>query len=191
MTTSADRATTLTRCKPRAEALTALVLGAALTRLLPHPPNVTAVGALALFAGARFASPGRALLVALGAMALSDLLLELTLGIGWHVTLPIVYLTVAATVGLGRALLGRRRGALPVVGASLAASTLFFVVTNLGVWALTDFYPHTPAGLLAAYVAALPFFGHTVLGDLFFSGVLFGAWALLARRRPAWVLRPA
>ncbi len=191
MTTSADRSTMHSTWKPRATALTALVLGAALTRLLPHPPNVTAVGALALFAGARFAAPGRALWVALGAMALSDLLLELTLGIGWHATLPVVYLAVAATVGLGRLALARRRGALPVVGASLAASTLFFVVTNLGVWALTDFYPHTPAGLLAAYVAALPFFGNTLLGDLFFSGVLFGAWALLERRRPTWVLQPA
>ncbi len=177
--------------RPRAEALLLVIVAAALTRLLPHPPNVTAVGALALFAGARFASPWRATLVALGAMALSDLALQIALGVGWHATLPVVYAAVGGTVWLGRGLLGRRHGAVPVVGASLLASTLFFLVTNLGVWALTDFYPHDPAGLLAAYVAALPFFGNTLLGDLFFCGLLFGGWALLARRAPRLVLRPA
>jgi hypothetical protein len=38
------------------------------------------------------------------------------------------------------------------------------------------------AGLSACYVAALPFFGRTLLADLFYSGVLFGAYALVSRR---------
>ncbi len=177
--------------RPRASALLLVITAAALTRWLPHPPNVTAVGALALFAGARFASPWRALLVALGAMALSDVGLQLLAGTGWHVTLPVVYAAVGVTVWLGRVALGRRRGPLALVGTSLLASTWFFLVTNLGVWALTDFYPHTLAGLLGAYVAAIPFFGRTLLGDLFFTAVLFGGWALLERRAPALVLRPA
>jgi hypothetical protein len=59
----------------------------------------------------------------------------------------------------------------------------FYLITNFFVWLhASSVYPHTAAGLLACYVAALPFFGYTVLGDLFYSAVLFGAYALLKRK---------
>jgi hypothetical protein len=71
------------------------------------------------------------------------------------------------------------------VAASLAASVLFFVVTNFAVWAMGSMYPKSAGGLLACYVAAIPFFGNTLLGDAFFTAVLFGGLALAEWRIPA------
>ena len=74
--------------------------------------------------------------------------------------------------------------ALTIAGAALASSILFFAVTNFGTWATGEIYPPTLAGLAACYVAAIPFFQNTLAGDLFFSALLFGGFALLERRLP-------
>ncbi|MDQ7827626.1 MAG: DUF6580 family putative transport protein [Armatimonadota bacterium] len=163
---------------PRHLAVALLIVAAAASRLLPHPPNVTPVAAMALFGGAAFVDLRLAVLVPLGAMVLSDLVL------GLHATIPFVYAALAATALIGRLLRGRRRPA-PLVAASLAASTLFFLVTNFGVWLVGGLYPKTAAGLVAAYVAGLPFFRNTLLGDLAFTVLLFGGFALLERTVPA------
>jgi hypothetical protein len=52
-------------------------------------------------------------------------------------------------------------------------------------WLFSGFYPRSMAGLEACYVAAIPFFQNTVAGDLFYSGLLFGGFALLERALPA------
>ena len=62
---------------------------------------------------------------------------------------------------------------------------LFFVVTNFGAWLGSPAYPQTLAGLVAAYVAGVPFFQWTVLGTLFYSALLFGGFELLRNRNPA------
>ena len=66
-----------------------------------------------------------------------------------------------------------------LIGGSLAASVLFFLVSNFGVWLNSVTYPKTIAGLLGCYEMAIPFFQNTMFGDLFFVGVLFGGFELL------------
>jgi len=68
------------------------------------------------------------------------------------------------------------------VAPGLAASILFFVVTNFGVWALDSLYPRTLEGLVICYVAAIPFFANTLAGTLFYTAVLFGGvpWSKFA-----------
>jgi hypothetical protein len=148
-----------------------LILVAALVRLFPHPPNVAPIAAMALFAGATFADKRLAFAVPLAPLLLTDLVL------GLHITMPFVYAAFAATVWLGGRL-GERRTALRLGGTALAASVVFFVVTNFGTWLMQDLYPATAAGLVACYWAAIPFFHLTVAGDLLFTALLFGAWAL-------------
>lgn len=164
--------------------MTSLVLGAALMRVLPHPPNFTPIAAVALFGGAHFDRRGWAFAVPAAAMLLSDLALEALFGWGLHDQLPVVYASFAAVVAMGL-LLRRRRTPLSVAGAALAASTLFFVATNLGVWASGGLYPRTTTGLYTCFVAAIPFFGPTLAGDLLYTALLFGAFALAERRFPA------
>ena len=159
-------------------ALAAIMLAAALTRLLPHPPNFNAVGAIALFGGATFSDRRAALLVPIAALLLSDLVL------GIHRLMPLVYALFGLTVVIGF-LLRSRRGALPVASAAIAAATIFYLVTNAAVWSAGHLYPATLEGLVACYVAALPFYGNGVAGNVFFCGLLFGGWALLERGVPS------
>ncbi len=170
--------------------LLTLVASAALMRLLPHPPNFTPVAALALFAGAHFERRSLAFLVPLVAMFLSDVVLELTTGFGFHSQAPAVYLSFIAVVGIGLWLQPRRRAPL-VLGAALLSSAVFFALSNFGLWAEGSLYPRTIEGLVACYIAAIPFFGATVLGDLFYCAVMFGLFAAVERRLPRSALQPA
>ena len=145
---------------------------------------------MALFGGAHFDRRRWAFVVPLAAMLLSDTILELLFGWSFHAQMPVVYLSFAAITCMGLVLRGRRR-IPPVAGVVLASSTLFFVATNLGVWALGTAYPRTAAGLLACYTAAIPFFGSTLAGDFFYTAVLFGAFAFAERRFPIFALPQA
>jgi hypothetical protein len=165
--------------KPRAVLLLAIVFSAAALRLLPHPSNFTPIGALALFAGAHFDDKRWAFIVPLAAMLLSDIL------IGFHSGMPIIYAAFAAIVCMGF-LLKQKKTALRVTGASLAAATFFFVVSNFAVWAIDGLYPMTFQGLVTCYVAAIPFFANTLGGNLFYSAVLFGGFALAERKVPVF-----
>ena len=163
--------------RPRLALLIGIVVAAAGVRLFPHPANFDPIGGLALFAGAHLDERRWAFTAPLAAMLLSDAV------IGFHSQMPVVYASFALMVCMGF-VLRQRRGALPVAGMALAASALFFVTTNFGVWALDAMYPKSLAGLLACYVAAIPFFGATIAGNLFYAAVLFGGFALAERRIP-------
>jgi hypothetical protein len=152
--------------------LTLMILAAAFTRLIPHPPNFTAVGAIALFGGAYFSDKKFAFIVPIAAMLLTDLI------IGFHSGMLSVYLSFVLIVGIG-IVLSRNIKFKNVVAASLLSSILFFVVTNFQVWLQSTLYAKNTAGLIACYMAAIPFFHHTVLGDLLFVGLLFGLFAIL------------
>ncbi len=156
----------------------ALVAVAAFMRLIPHPANFLPISAMALFAGARCGNRSQALLLIAAAMLLSDAIL------GFHPTMFFVYCSLALTVVLGSVL--KERESVATIGASaLAGSFLFFLVTNFGVWLVDGMYPLTGAGLFASYVAAIPFFENSLVADLLYTALLFGAYELLTRRQSA------
>ncbi len=165
-------------------ALTALCLLAAHLRLLPHLPNMTPVAALALFGGVYLESARAAFALPLAAMLLSDSLLEMTTGEGYHSLMPFVYGSFALIAALGL-FLRERFGVLSLLAAVLASVGLFFLITNFGVWLMSGLYPPTAAGLLACYAAALPFLKNQLVGDLLYSALLFGGWESAKRLFPA------
>ena len=162
-----------------------IIISAAAMRLVPHPPNMTPIVALALFGGAHFTSKKTALLVPLAAMYLSDLMLGFFVyDFGFfHGLMPFVYAGFVITVCLGF-LLRRRLNPLMVGGSTLMSSILFFIVTNFGVWLVGNLYPKTLAGLAGCYVAAIPFFRNSLAGDAVYTLVLFGGFALAQRPFP-------
>jgi hypothetical protein len=178
----------------------AMAVAAGFFRLVPHPYNMEGVGALGLFAGARLRS-WRAYAVPLVVMAVTDALLKIPLARMGYPTVtwatPFVYGSFLFNVFLGQVLLRRTNSPVRIAAASLLASIQFFVVSNFGVWATGSgtLYPKNLSGLLTCYVAAIPFFGtqapplgffgNMLLGDLFFAGLLFGAYAWLGRREAA------
>ncbi len=170
--------------------LTAMVAAAAVTRILPHPDNVTPIGGMALFGAAYFGRKYLAVLIPLAALWLSNLFIDNLIyqayydGFVWF-SQPFVFLSFLMIVGLGWLALGKVTP-LRLLGSSLGASVLFFLVSNFGVW-LTGggMYPMNMEGLIACYTAGLPFFRNTVLGDLVFVGALFGIFEWMQQRYPS------
>jgi hypothetical protein len=156
----------------RASAALLVVVGI-LLRLAPHPWNMTPVGAAALFAGARLPLPV-AIGVPLATMIASDLV------IGMHSLWWATWGACVLAVLVGT-LLRRRRGVGVVTAATIGGSAVFFVLTNAAVWAEGLLYPRTIEGLVACFVAAIPFWRNELIGDLLWTGVLFGSWALAER----------
>ena len=158
-------------------ALLSAIAAAAALRLVPHPPNFSPIGAIALFSGAYLGRRGLAFVAPLAALFLSDLVLGFYHGMGT------VYFSVALIVVLGAVAL--RRTSAPRVGiAAVTSSVLFFVITNFGMWLFSGFYPHSFAGLETCFIAAIPFFQNTLAGDLFYAALLFGGFAVAERLIP-------
>jgi hypothetical protein len=149
-----------------------LIFTAALSRLLPHPDNFTPIMAIAL-AGGVYLDKRFALIVPLAALFLSDIF------IGFHNTIFFVYgsFILIGFVGLW---LKSHKKLLPIIGSTLLSSTLFFIITNFGVWITGGgwFYPKTWQGFIECYTLAIPFFRNTIAGDLVYTGVLFGLFEL-------------
>ncbi len=163
-------------------ALTLTVM-AAFVRLIPHPPNFAPVGGLALFGGARLKG-WQAYLVPLLVMLVTDPILSHLSGFpAFSAMTPVIYASFLINVLLGRTFLRDTTKPARIASVAVAGSTQFFVITNFFVWlGAGAFYARDAAGLMACYVAALPFFGRTILADLFYSGVLFAAHYALSRR---------
>ncbi|MEO0787934.1 MAG: DUF6580 family putative transport protein [Bacteroidota bacterium] len=162
--------------------LVSMVMMAAASRLLPHPPNFSPVAAMALFGAAYFRQSWMAWLVPFAGLYLSDLVLNnvvyaqagagFSFGIYW-----VVYLAFGAILLLGfLSLRGRKLDLGRLLGVGLGATLLFFLLTNFWSWYADPFqtYPDNAAGLLACYVAGLPFLLNSLLGNLFFGALLFG-----------------
>jgi hypothetical protein len=145
---------------------------AALGRLIPHPPNFTPVGAMALYGGARLPK-FQAIILVLLTMLVSDWLLARLMGVPSSGAVGVVvYLSLSATVFFGR-WFQKRPGAPRFVIAILETSTLFFLATNFAVWLFEALYPKNLQGLLTCYAAAIPFYRNQLAGDLTWGGSLF------------------
>jgi hypothetical protein len=163
-------------------ALALIVLAAAL-RIAPHPWNFTPVGAMALFSGAALRDCRLAFLFPLVALFAGDAF------IGFHKLIPVVYTSFLINVAIGLCLRDRRTF-VRISLATLLGAIQFFLVTNFAVWQLLGSFPHTASGLLACYVAGIPFFWNTLAGDALYTTFLFGSFALAERLFPA-LRRPA
>ncbi len=175
------------RLKPAFFVVSGMILIAAFSRLIPHWPNFTAVAAIALFGGARLANKFTAFMIPLAALFLTDLIL------GFHNSMIFVYLAFAITVILGISISKQRNFA--AIGLTAAgASVIFFLITNFGAWLAMPFYPNDLSGLVMAYTAGLAFFHdgamgispfiNSLMGDLFYTFVLFGVYALVQKQVP-------
>ena len=163
-----------------------IVLGA-LSRLIPHPLNFTPVAAMALFGGTYILNKKYAFLVPISVMFLSDIILEIKDGSGFHPEMIWVYGSILLITTLGFFLRGREQRQTIMV-ASLTGSLLFFFITNFGTWT-TGMYGYTTQGLVNCYVAAIPFFRGTIMGDLFYNLVFFGGYALARWAGPQFIKR--
>jgi hypothetical protein len=166
---------------PRFIVLSLLVIAAALTRalpyLIPHIWNFTAVGALAIFAGAQFSNRSLAFIMPLAAMAISDIFI----GNGFSL---LVYCGFTAMVACGF-LVRNKVNVTNVILSSFISASVFYMITNFAFFYPATLYPHNISGILTSYAAGLPFFRNMVIGNMVFSAVLFSSFYLLSKRFPA------
>ena len=170
--------------------ITLMIALAALSRLLPHPPNFTPIGGMALFGAACYTKRRWAFIIPIAAMWLSDLVLNNVVYAQYydhfvwlHRGALFTYGAFALIAVLGMLALKKVR-VTRWAASTLGASYLFFLVSNFGVWCSGAMYPKTFGGLVACYTAGIPFLQNTIAGDVIYSGILFGVFALCAKRFP-------
>jgi hypothetical protein len=169
--------------------VTILILLAVLSRLFPHPANFAPMMAIGIFGGAMFKEKRWAYIVPLLSIWLSDLLLNNVVfggyfeGFvwfyeGWYWQYAAYLLVPFLSTLLFKNNISAGKVALMGIGSGL----LFFLVSNFGVWYSTTMYPKTGEGLLLCYTMGLPYLKGTLLGNLFYSVILFGSFYLLEKR---------
>jgi hypothetical protein len=141
--------------------------------VLPHAWHFTPVAASLLFFGAR--GPRRQLWIPVLLFAGTDVILTkfiYSYALSWDTLVTFAW--YAAIIWLGTSL-REKSGPARVIGAALASSVSFFLISNFAVWAAwSQMYPRTFNGLMMSYAAGIPFFRGTVESDLFFSIAMFG-----------------
>ena len=161
-------------------------------RLIPHPWNFAPVGAAAIFGG-MYLKKYYAIALPLLAMFVADAFI----GFSW-IDVPFVYgsLVLSALIGIwiGKDRTSSSMFAFRTLGGSVASSFLFFLITNFGAWLALETYSKDAAGLIQAYVMAIPFFGNTLAGDMFFIAVFVAGYEFLQwavnRKLNSVVVRP-
>lgn len=160
-----------------------LIAAAAIYRLVPHPANVAPITAIALFGGAYMKRKYLMFLILFLALFLSDFVLNNTVmrvyypdvdGIVWwshYMTGTFVAFGLIILFGM---FFLKKVSTLRLISVSLLSSFCFFLITNFVAWLLSPIYPQTFGGLMTCLGAGIPFFRPTILGDLLFTGVLFG-----------------
>ena len=146
-----------------------IILMAALSRLIPHPPNFTPIIAMGLLGGVYFKNRQFAVIVPLLAMMVSDMVL------GLHGTMIWVYSSIIV-ISLSASFLKPKMVHLGF--ASIGSSLFFFLVTNFGIWSLGS-YGYSFEGLVTCYTLAIPFFAHTLISTIIFSSIIE---AIVARK---------
>lgn len=170
--------------------LTALILLAAFSRIIPHPTNFSPLGAIALFGAAHFSKKWQMLLIPIGATWLSDLFINNVIykayypeftwfyeGFYW----PYLSYLLIAIFAL---LLFKRISKERVLIGAIGSSVIFFAVSNIGCWIGSSDYSQNFMGLMNCYAAGIPFAQGTLFGDLFYSSILFGGFAFAQTKFP-------
>ena len=160
-------------------AIISLILFASFSRIIPHMPNFTPIGAIALFGGAYLKNRYHAFLIPMISLWLSDLILnnfifsfysEFTWfypGFLWQ------YASFIFIIMIGYLFL-KKLNFKNIFITTIFSSLLFFTITNFGVWISGSMYTLDFQGLISCYIMALPFFKGTLLGFMCYSTLLFG-----------------
>ena len=165
-----------------------IILIASFSRLITHIPNFTPLGAIALFGGAYFKNKFHAFLIPISSLFISDLIINnlflntyfetftwLYPGFLWQ------YSSFCIIILIGHFFL-KKLSLKRIFLSTITSSLLFFIITNFGVWISGSLYPLNINGLIKCYVLAIPFFKGTLLGFLFYSSFLFGAFEIFKSR---------
>ena len=158
-----------------------IILIGAFSRIIPHPPNFTAIGAMSILGGLYFGKKYLAFIIPFMAMLISDIILGYKMSV-------VVYFSFLIIVPMG-IILRKKLSFSSLFKRSLTASVIFFLGTNFFVWIFSSpadgiyYCPPNLTGFIKCYTQAIPFFFNTLLGDLFFCFTLFGLYEILTKKK--------
>ena len=177
--------------------LSIIILLAAFTRIMPHPPNFSPMAAIGLFGAAHFAKKWQAFFIPLIGIWVSDLVINNYVysssssnivwfysGFYWQ------YISYILIIFAGLFIFNRGISLTKTVGGMISSSGIFFLVSNFGVWAGGTMYPKNFSGLITCYAAGVPFIHNTIISDVLFTTVLFGTYYLLQVEYSSLKIKP-
>ena len=163
-----------------------IILLAAFTRIMPHPPNFSPMAAIGLFGAAHFAKKWQAFLIPLIGIWISDLVINNFVysshssnfvwfygGFYWQ------YISYVFIIFAGLFIFNKGISVTNTLGGMVSSSGIFFLFSNFGVWAGGAMYTKNISGLITCYAAGIPFIHNTIISDFLFTTVLFGTYYLL------------
>jgi len=163
-----------------------IILLAAFTRIMPHPPNFSPMAAIGLFGAAHFAKKWQAFLIPLIGIWISDLVINNFVysshssnfvwfygGFYWQ------YISYVFIIFAGLFIFNKGISVTNTLGGMVSSSGIFFLFSNFGVWAGGAMYTKNFSGLITCYAAGIPFIHNTIISDALFTTVLFGTYYLL------------
>jgi hypothetical protein len=168
-----------------------MIVLAAFSRMIPHTLNFSPLGAIGLFGAAYFSKKWQAFVIPIAATWLSDLFINNVIYEASNPTFIWFYKGFYWQYGsyllitLAAIFIFKKVDVKRILGAVTASVAIFFLISNFGCWIGNADYPQNISGLLTCYAAGLPFLKGTLSGDLFYSGVLFGIFALAQAKFPA------
>lgn len=170
--------------------LVAMILLAAFSRIIPHMPNFSPLGIIGLFGAAHFAKKWQAFLIPVAATWISDLFINNVIYVQYNPSFTWFYNEFYWQYGsyllitLAALLIFKKVNLQRVITGAITSTTIFFLISNFGCWIGSATYPQTLGGLATCYAAGIPFLKGTLLGDLFYSAILFGTFELAQRKFP-------
>jgi len=148
-----------------------IFLALAASRFIPHPPNFTSLLALSFYVPALLGP--RYIPALIIAFILTDLV------IGLH---DVNFFTWGSIILIGLGSKFFTKNILNRIFGSLLGASLFFIITNFGVWTLGS-YGYNFAGLILCFTLALPFFGYSLISTFIFSSIIETAYKVKFLRK--------
>ena len=161
-----------------------LILAAAISRVVMYPHNFSPIIGMAIFSGAVIKDRRLAFALPILSMFLSDVMFEvfnIAPGFwGWGQLVGYGILALITIIAFNL----KKINVVNIIGYSLLSSVIFFILSNLSFFIFDNPIYHTytsdAKGFLNCFVQALPFFRTSLVADLVYSGVLFGAYYLVS-----------
>ena len=176
---------------PQTLVLIAIIFLASISRLIPHMPNFSPIGAISLFGAAFFKQKWKAFLIPVLSIWISDLFINNIIYADYYPTFTWFYngyhwqvMSYGAIILFGLILFKNKLTILHLGLGGLGAGMLFFIISNFGVWINGLMYSKDLSGLLNCYIAGIPFFKGTILGNLFYIPIIFGTYTIVQKRFP-------
>ena len=161
-----------------------LILIASFSRIIPHYPNFTPIISIALFGGKYFQNKNLALFLPVIILWFSDLIIN-NLIQDYYKTFTFIYpgfywqyisILIISFIGVFNL---KKISILKLLGTSIFSSVIFFLISNFGVWQSGTLYSKSITGLIACYIAAIPFFYGTLVSSIIYTYSLFGIYKFL------------